>query len=333
MLNEPPAPCPPEKFARDGIFEMVKTLLHRPDSISQEILRLQNYLYDTLIYTADSSCEDALIATAAEVYHYQILLNHKIGRTCFVASKTDDTLLYYVHSEMSRRIPQMKDLPLNAEFSQRVMAVYRERYVKAVPADPVKLRQLEKLRDYLTNTAATYEGAVAILHGPWSPPDISFKKYITSRFLENKFDPADPDKKRLSSIDSMNQFYKQLEMTQKVSFLNDTPTEKDMLYIICIALGFGFDDFCRLRSIIQKEKQDSSLCADNHLTRRDQLIQSVLSHIDRWYETVKSEHNHPLIEWMPQLVLQRVDAMLAENGLEPLYAPRRTRHQKTKLPT
>lgn len=332
--NIPAAQPPPAPYARDSTFEIVSSFLNRPDSISQEVLRLQTYLYDTLIYTAPGTDKESLIATAAEVYHYQILLNRKIGRTCFVETKTDDALLYYVHNEMALRIPQMRDIPLNAQFSQRVMAVYRETYIGETPADPVKIQQLQNLRDYLNNNPnATYDGANAVLHGAWSPPDISFKKYISNRFLENKFDPACPDKKRLSSIDSINQFYKQTEMTQKVSFLKDIPTEKDMLYIICIALGFHFDDFCKLRSIIQKEKQDSALCADNHLNQRDQLIQSVLHHIDKWYETVSAEENHPLIEWMPQLVLLRVDRMLEEKGLAPLYSPRRTRHQKTKVST
>ena len=68
--------------------------------------------------------------------------------------------------------------------------------------------------------------------------------------------------------------------------------------------------------------------ADNYLSDRDALLQSVLEQIDKWYETVRREENLSETGWIPKQVLLRVDKMLKDRGHPLLYAPRKTRRQK-----
>ena len=309
--------------AHGEVFRWLCDVLHSPVPLD---LQLQDYLYDTLIGTAPLRTRRDVCEMAADVYYHQILLNKKLGRICILGSETDSNLLSYVHNEMSIRLNQMKDIPMDGAFTRQVMEIYREKYIMKLPEDPAKNRRLQNLKNYiLDNPEATYEGAVAALHTPWSPPDITYTRYITARFEKIR---NTPEKERMTGIDCSNQFYKQLEMTQKVSFVKEPPADKDMLYIICIALGFDHKDFFNLRSIIQREKSDCSLYADNHLSERDTLLQSVLEQIDKWYETVRTEENLCETSWVPKQVLLRVDRMLKDRGLPLLYTPRKTRRQK-----
>ena len=68
--------------------------------------------------------------------------------------------------------------------------------------------------------------------------------------------------------------------------------------------------------------------ADNYLSDRDAILQSVLEQIDLWYETVRAEENLSETSWVPKQVLLRVDRMLMERGYPLLYSPRKTRRQK-----
>ena len=312
-----------ENCSRDETFQRISAMLRSPMPLE---LQLQDYLYDTLIGTQPLTTPQEIYNLAAEVYYYQILLNKKIGRICVVGSETDNNLMSYVHHEMCCRLPQMKAIPMNPEFTRQVMAVYRETYIRKLPEDPAKYSKLQNLRAYMADTPEpTYEGAVAALHTPWSPPGVSYVQYISARLEKIR---NTPEQERTTSIDCSNQFYRQLEMTQKVSFVKEPPGDKDMLYIICIALGFDHKDFFNLRSIIQREKKDCSLFADNYLSDRDAILQSVLEQIDLWYETVRVEENLSETSWVPKQVLLRVDRMLMERGYPLLYAPRKTRRQK-----
>lgn len=334
------SPPPAAAYARDEDFENVCRFLTSQEPLPPEVQQLfrhshgepiQSDLYNTLIYTADAASEENLIHTAAEVYHYQRLLNQKIGRTYFERGHTDHTLLHYVHSEMAKRLPGMKALPLDAEFRRKVMEAYRSTYAKVIPADPVAEQHYQDFLRYLrTQPAPSRAEAIEILFGKAEMPRKSFKALAQECFRANREDAPSRTGPRLSSIISGNQFYVQTGITHKTSILNRTPKDKDTLYIFCFATGADFDRFCELRWSIQWEYNDSTLCADNHYTSRDQLLQSMLMDIEGLYQTVRDMEANCFLEQMPQKVLLYIDTVLAENGLETLYAPKRTKHYKTK---
>lgn len=113
---------------------------------------VQSLIYNTLIYElSDRFQEDDLIKTMAEIYHYQTLLNYKIGRVMPPSPKMpmtkDDYLMKCILREVKYRHFSHYELPLDFDlnntdnepdmtldkyktFTDRVFAYYKDTYLK-----------------------------------------------------------------------------------------------------------------------------------------------------------------------------------------------------------
>ena len=66
-----------ENNSNHAVLEVICGMLRNPMPMD---LQLQNYLYDSLIGTQPLKTRQDVYEMAAEVYHYQILLNKKVGK-------------------------------------------------------------------------------------------------------------------------------------------------------------------------------------------------------------------------------------------------------------
>ena len=103
---------------------------------------IQDVIYSTLIYEIDirdweslspEDRDELLMNKGAELYHYQRKLNKCIGRTFYVSSIKDSTLLWHIKDEIVYRFPFMKadfDYTDLSEGTYQFKKSWKKKYLK-----------------------------------------------------------------------------------------------------------------------------------------------------------------------------------------------------------
>lgn len=278
---------------------------------------IQDVIYSTLIYEIDirdwerlspEDRDELLMNKGAELYHYQRKLNKCIGRTFYVSSIKDSTLLWHIKDEIVYRFPFMK-----ADFDR----MEEKGGIDCFPDGTFNKYENIYLVNYESDPYTNFEDSSHLIH--------EMQKHFREHRIKNDHYIRDEKTFWLAVTHKRTKGPSTLITKQMFdSYGRRLYPTKDDLFVFAIAVRLSYVEFTKLVECAVEDCGDSARYAYNTANIRDALILSVIRDINGWYRQAMDEEIRVSKDrltpaavrrksYLPSEVLFRVDKLLWEN--------------------